>query len=118
MTPSHEVNGKFALGHAKLGGRKKGTVNKAVAVRQLALFQGPISANDGEGLVDFLSRVYQDVEQSMHHRLAAARVLMQYAYQRLSAISANSAAQPLGVTIIRFSGLPAVEQHTIDGFDN
>lgn len=54
----------------------------------------------------------------MHYRLEAARVLMQHAYQRLSAISANSAARPLGVTIIRFSGLPAVEQHTIDGFDN
>lgn len=49
----------------------------------------------------------------MHYWLEAARVLMQHPYQRLSAISAISAAQPLGVTISRFSGLPAVEQHTI-----
>lgn len=48
MTPSHEVNGKFALGHAKLYGRKKGTVNKAAATRRLALSQWPISANHGE----------------------------------------------------------------------
>jgi len=52
-------------------------VNKAVAARQLALSQRPISATDGEGLVDFWTSVYQDVEQSMHYRLEAARVLMQ-----------------------------------------
>jgi hypothetical protein len=35
MTLSHEANGKFALGQAKLRGRKKGTANTALAARQV-----------------------------------------------------------------------------------
>jgi Flp pilus assembly protein TadD len=46
----------------------------------------------------------------MHHRLEAARILMQYVHPRLTAISASSQVQPLGITILRFSDLPLAEQ--------
>jgi hypothetical protein len=84
----------FQPGHPKVGGRKRGTRNKATIERELQeatlLKSGPTEEAFSGDALGFLQLIYRDPDQPRSVRLDAARVAVGFEVPRLQAVAVDA----------------------------
>lgn len=98
------ANGRFEKGHAKLGGRVAGSLNRIALAQQRAIMESGLSP------IEYLAQVYQDEREPTSIRVDAAKALCGCLYPKVQAEDIDPHAGRLNVTVIRFSDLPPDEQ--------